>query len=112
MDNRDKDNFYLLYDKISPSAKDTFENISPKNYLNKIKADCYIAHSVPDFVVPHTESDLLARALGNKVKGYYKFRFFRHVERKFQDVSLKKIFLIYIPDAIKFYIFIYKMIML
>lgn len=110
--NRDKDNFYRLYEKIAPSVKDVFENISPKNYLKKVKTDCYIAHSVPDFVIPHTESDLLAKDLGDSVKGFYKFRFFRHVERKFQDISFKKIFLVYIPDAIKFYIFIYKMLML
>ena len=110
--NRDRDNFYRLYDKIGPSVKDIFEDISPKNYLKKVNADCYIAHSVPDFVIPHTESDLLAKDLGNNVKGHYKFRFFRHVERKFEDISFKKIFYEYIPDAIKFYIFIYKMLML
>lgn len=112
MYNRNKDNFYKLYDKVAPSVKNVFENISPKNYLKKIKADCYIAHSVPDFVIPHTESALLVKDLGDNVKGYYRFRFFRHVERKFQEVSFRKIFSEYIPDSVKFYIFIYKLLML
>ena len=86
--NRNKDAFFRLYDKIDPAAKKIFEDIAPKNYLKKIKADCYIAHSVPDF------------------------GFFSHVERKFRGFSLKKIFFEYIPDTIKFYIFIYRMLML
>lgn len=110
--NDDKDNFYQLYDRIGPSAKRLFQQSSPRYYLDKVKADCLIAHSVPDFVIPHTESKLLAEALKDRVRGYYTFRFFQHVEREFKDLDLNKIFLIYIPDIIKFYRFIFRMLIL
>lgn len=110
--NDDKDRFYQLYDKIDHSVKRLFQQSSPRYYLDKIKADCFIAHSVPDFVIPHTESKLLAEALKDKVRGYYTFRFFHHVERKFRDLDLKKVFLVYIPDIIKFYRFIFRMLIL
>lgn len=110
--NDDKDKFYQLYDKIDPSVKRLFEQASPRYYLDKIEADCFIAHSVPDFVIPHIESSLLAEALKDRVKGYYTFRFFQHVEREFRDLDLKRVFLVYIPDIIKFYKFIYRMLIL
>lgn len=106
--NNDRDRFFQLYDKIAPSVKKLFQQSSPRHYLDKIKADCLIAHSMPDFVIPHTESRLLAEGLKDKVKGYYTFRFFSHVERKFTKLGFKEILLVYIPDMVKFYKFIYK----
>jgi len=107
--NDDRNRFFQLYDKIDPSVKKLFQQSSPGHYLDKVKADCLIAHSMPDFVIPHTESRLLAKGLKDRVKGYYTFRFFSHVDRKFTKFDFKEMLLVYIPDMVKFYKFIYKL---
>ncbi len=64
--NQEPERFQALYSEISPKVRNLMEDLSMPEALEEVHADIFLAHSIPDPIIPHTESLKLLDALSGR----------------------------------------------
>jgi dienelactone hydrolase len=69
---------------LSPAMKELMQTLSPRNYVQDIRAPIYLLHDASDKFVPYTESRAFAARLDelNHPHEFVEFRIFQHTEVK------------------------------
>ncbi len=79
--NQEPERFQALYSEISPRVKNLVEDLSLAKPLEEVHADIFLAHSIPDPIIPHTESLRLLDALSGRPNvSLTLLRTFQHVD--------------------------------
>lgn len=108
LSNADPEKFDELYGRLPEDIKSFAENLNPQSAIKNIRAkEIYLAHSIPDQLIPYTESLKLKDAFGEKTK-LYEFKIFDHVTANPPKPNLKNLIFIYAPAVKNFYAIIFR----
>lgn len=86
--------FPALYERVSPRMRGLLEDLSLSGKIREVQAEIIFSHSIPDPLIPHTETLRLADALqGRAGVSVTLLRLFRHVdprEGRAEPLSLRE----------------------
>ncbi|MBU2496502.1 MAG: prolyl oligopeptidase family serine peptidase [Nanoarchaeota archaeon] len=115
LSNKEAEKFEELYKDLSIELKENIEEISPKNYIDKLNPNIkiFIIHSPTDNYVPYTESLRFYDSLSEEQKKHTKIAImgtFGHAVP--EELNLQTLFSIYIPNLGKLLLITYNFILI